>query len=64
MNWLYKPARPKSKIRPKPTTNGGMMMGNMANTFRGRAKRVCPRSAHNAIKVPMRVVPAAVSRAK
>ena len=40
------------------------MMGSMASTFNGPARRVCPRSAHRASKSPMNVVPSAVASAR
>ncbi len=39
-------------------------MGSMASALSGRARRVPPRSAHSAMSVPMKVVPAAVSSAR
>jgi hypothetical protein len=34
--WLTMPARPNSRIRPRPTTNGGVMIGSIASTFSAR----------------------------
>ena len=39
------------------------MMGSIAKMLSGLARRVLPRSAHNANKVPMTVVPVAVMSA-
>ncbi len=62
--WLTMPARPKSRIRPRPTTNGGVMIGKSARALSGRFRRVAPRSATSAIMVPRSVVPVAVNRAR
>src|SRR5678809_884075 len=35
-SWLTIPARPKRRIRPRPTTNGGVMIGSSASAFSGR----------------------------
>ena len=61
---MNSPARPNSKISPKPTTNGGVMMGNMARMLSGLASAFASRSAQSAIKVPRNVVPVAVSSAR
>ena len=63
-NWLTMPARPNSRIRPRPTTKGGVMMGNNASTPSGLVSLLLPRSAYSAMSVPNVVVPAAVSRAR
>ena len=56
------PARPNSKIKPRPTTNGGVMMGSSASTFSALLPRWPERSAISAISVPKKVVLAAVSK--
>ena len=59
-NWLATPARPNSKIKPSPTTNGGVMIGSMASTLSGLAYRWLARSAISAINVPNTTVNVAV----
>jgi hypothetical protein len=34
-NWLTRPARPNSRISPRPTTKGGVMIGSSARTLSG-----------------------------
>ena len=64
-NWLTRPARPNSRIKPRPTTNGGVMMGSKAITRKGVWMRALAlRSAIKAIIVPKMVVPVAVSSAR
>jgi hypothetical protein len=45
-SWLTTPARPNSRIRPRPTTNGGVMIGSSASTLSGLAQRLVAAFGH------------------